>query len=81
MSEDKKLTELESLQLITNMIQKAKGGYHETGIGSLLWGAVVGIASFVTSTRFFIVFKFSITVKIYPASYGIVCFCVVNRYF
>jgi hypothetical protein len=51
MSEDKKLTELESLQLITNMIQKAKGGYHETGIGSLLWGAVVGIASFITYLR------------------------------
>lgn len=49
--EEKKFTEQESLQLITNMIQKAKGSYHETGIGSLLWGAVVGIASFVTYLR------------------------------
>ena len=27
------------------MIKKAKGSYHDTGIGSLLWGAVVAIAS------------------------------------
>jgi hypothetical protein len=48
MSEEKQLTEQESLQLIANMIQKAKGSYHDTGIGSLLWGSVVSIASFVS---------------------------------
>ena len=32
MADDKKMTEQESLDLITNMIQKAKGSYHETGI-------------------------------------------------
>lgn len=48
MADDKKMTEQESLDLITNMIQKAKGSYHETGIGSLLWGTVVTIASVVT---------------------------------
>lgn len=42
------MTEQESLDLITNMIQKAKGSYHETGIGSLLWGTVVTIASVTT---------------------------------
>lgn len=42
------MTEQESLDLITNMIQKAKGSYHETGIGSLLWGTVVTVASVVT---------------------------------
>lgn len=48
MADEKKMTEQESLDLITNMIQKAKGSYHETGIGSLLWGTVVTIASVVT---------------------------------
>lgn len=48
MADEKKMTEQESLDLITNMIQKAKGGYHETGIGSLLWGTVVTIASVTT---------------------------------
>ena len=36
MADQKQMTEQESLDLITNMIQKAKGSYHETGIGSLL---------------------------------------------
>jgi len=48
MADEKKMTEQESLDLITNMIRKAKGSYHETGIGSLLWGTVVAIASFLT---------------------------------
>lgn len=48
MSDEKKMTEQESLDLITNMIQKAKSSYHDTGIGSLLWGTVVSIASFVS---------------------------------
>lgn len=48
MADEKKMTEQESLDLITNMIQKAKGSYHETGIGSLLWGTVVTIASVTT---------------------------------
>ena len=48
MADEKKLTEQESLALIASMIQKAKNSYHETGIGSLLWGSVVAIASFVS---------------------------------
>ncbi|BFG71559.1 hypothetical protein KACHI17_24400 [Sediminibacterium sp. KACHI17] len=48
MADQKQMTEQESLDLITNMIQKAKGSYHETGIGSLLWGTVVTIASVTT---------------------------------
>ncbi len=45
---EKKLTEQESLQLITSMIQKAKASYYDRGTGSILWGTVVAIASFVT---------------------------------
>ena len=48
MADQKQMTEKESLDLITNMIKKAKGSYHETGIGSLLWGTVVTVASVVT---------------------------------
>lgn len=48
MADEKKMTEQESLDIITNMIQKAKGSYHETGIGSLLWGTVVALASIIT---------------------------------
>lgn len=48
MPEEKQLTEQESLALITSMIQKVKGGYHENGTGPILWGTVVSIASFVT---------------------------------
>lgn len=42
------MTEQESLQLIADMIKKAKGNYHDSGIGSLLWGSVVAIASLVS---------------------------------
>lgn len=45
MAKESTFSEQESLQLIAEMIKKAKGSYHDTGIGSLLWGAVVAIAS------------------------------------
>ncbi len=48
MAEDKQLTEQESLALITQMIHKAKNSYHDTGVGPLLWGTVVAIASFTS---------------------------------
>lgn len=48
MSKEKQLTEQESLQLITSMIQKAKSSYHDRGTGSILWGTVVALASFIT---------------------------------
>lgn len=48
MEENEKLSGEESIALITSMISKAKNSYHDTGIGSLLWGTVVAIASFMT---------------------------------
>jgi len=36
--EDKSLSEQESLQLISKMINKAKNHYYESGLGALLWG-------------------------------------------
>lgn len=46
--EDKPLTEKESLQLITEMISKAKHSYHENGTSAILWGSVVAFCGFVS---------------------------------
>lgn len=42
MAEEKKLTEEESLQLITEMIHKVKSSFHESGTSAILWGSVIG---------------------------------------
>jgi uncharacterized protein with PQ loop repeat len=47
MEQEKKLTEQESLHLITMMINKAKESYHDTGIGAIMWGAVIAVCSLV----------------------------------
>ncbi|MES2328483.1 MAG: hypothetical protein V4539_02705 [Bacteroidota bacterium] len=48
MEKDKKLTEQESLELITEMIHKVKNTYHESGTGAILWGTAVGIAGLMS---------------------------------
>ncbi len=48
MEEEKQLTEQESLKLIQQMINKAKGSYHDTGIGPILWGSVITFCALVT---------------------------------
>jgi uncharacterized protein with PQ loop repeat len=58
MPNQNQITEKESLEIITSMIQKAKGTYYETGIGPILWGAVVSFASFVT----FLQMKYEFTI-------------------
>lgn len=45
--EEKQLSEKESLQLITEMIAKAKHSYHENGTSAILWGSVVAFCGFV----------------------------------
>jgi hypothetical protein len=44
---EKELTEKESLALIARMISKAKDSYHATGIGAIMWGAVIATCSLV----------------------------------
>jgi hypothetical protein len=39
--EEKQMTETESLQLITSMINKAKNRFNETGMLYLLWGWLI----------------------------------------
>jgi hypothetical protein len=45
--EDKQISEQESLQLITEMIQKAKRNFHENGTSSILWGSVIAVCGLV----------------------------------
>src|SRR5215218_6041675 len=46
--EEKPLSEEESLRLITQMINKAKSDYEESGVSALLWGAVITVCSIVS---------------------------------
>lgn len=46
--ENKHLTEKESLALITDMINKTKQSFHDTGFGPLLWGCVITICGLLS---------------------------------
>lgn len=49
MDAENKLSEAESLRLIAATIKEAKGGYyHDSGIGSIFWGAVISFAGLMT---------------------------------
>jgi len=56
--EEKNLSEKESLELITKMIQKAKGSFHESGTSAILWGSVVALAGLINFAEEY--WKFSI---------------------
>jgi hypothetical protein len=43
--EEKKLSEQESLELITQMIKKARNAYYDTGITAIMWGAVIAFCA------------------------------------
>lgn len=45
--DEKVLTEKESLDLITQMISKAKDACHDTGISAIMWGALIAVCSLV----------------------------------
>ena len=45
MEQEKKLTEKESLELITLMINKARNAYYDTGFSAIMWGAVVAFCA------------------------------------
>lgn len=49
--EDKKISEAESLALITQMISTAKNSFMDTGIGPILWGTVIAICSLVQAAE------------------------------
>jgi uncharacterized protein with PQ loop repeat len=47
MEQEKKLSEQESLALITQMISRAKEAYYSTGLDAIMWGCVIAICSLV----------------------------------
>jgi hypothetical protein len=49
--QENKMTEKESLQLITEMIQKVKGNFHESGSSAILWGTVVAFCGLISFTE------------------------------
>src|SRR6476469_9544850 len=52
--EEKPMSEQESLRVITEMIQRAKGSFHEDGTSAILWGSVVGFAGLMSfAERYF----------------------------
>lgn len=51
MSDERQLTEQESLRLISRMIHEAKGYYYESGIAGLVYGFSILLCSVVTYLR------------------------------
>lgn len=51
--EEKNLSERESLQLIQEMIAKAKHSFHENGTSALLWGSVVAICGLISFAQMY----------------------------
>jgi hypothetical protein len=46
--ENKPMTEQESLKLITDMINKTKASFHETGFGPIMWGIVITLCGLLS---------------------------------
>jgi hypothetical protein len=53
MNEEQQLSEQESLELITKMINKAKCDYKETGVAALMWGIVITFCSLVSYINYY----------------------------
>ena len=67
MSQENQLTEKESLELITRMINKAKDACHDTGITAIMWGLVIVICSLVRFAE--LQFEFRLPFDIYMLTY------------
>ncbi len=48
MTNKEEFTEKESLQLITDMINKTKQSFHDTGFGPIMWGCVITLCALST---------------------------------
>ena len=59
--EEKQLTEHESLALINQMISKAKNEINDNGIGWLVWGAMIFLASVAT----YVIIEFDLDVSLF----------------
>lgn len=52
--EENTLSEQESLQLITTMINKAKNDFAETGISALMWGTVISVCALLQFADYYV---------------------------
>ncbi|MBL7747819.1 MAG: hypothetical protein JNM19_10355 [Chitinophagaceae bacterium] len=68
--QDKPLTEKESLDLITQMINKAKDACHDTGIAAIMWGAVIAVCALVKLSE--IHFNYRLPFNIYWLTFAAV---------
>jgi hypothetical protein len=57
MTTEKVLSEKESLNLIAQMINKAKDSCHDTGITAIMWGAVIAVCALVKLSELHFAFK------------------------
>ena len=77
MAEENNLTEQQSLEIITQMINKAKDDYEETGVGALLWGMSCNFLQPYYFRKFLLAHYH---ILFYMVSY-IVCIDTANNYF
>lgn len=68
--EDKPISEKESLELITTMINQARNSYHDTGLSALMWGAVIAFCSLVKFTE--LTFNYRLPFDIYLLTFAAV---------
>ena len=66
--EEKKLSEQESLALITKMIHTAKNSFVDTGIGPILWGLVISVCAIIQAAQ--IHFDFRLPIDIWWLALG-----------
>jgi len=63
MQPEKQLTEKESLDLIAQMINKAKDACHDTGVSAIMWGIVITVCSVVRLSE--LQFRYELPFDIY----------------
>lgn len=60
---EKQLSEKESLELITRMINKAKDACHDTGVAAIMWGTVIAVCALVRLSQ--LQFEYELPFDIY----------------
>ena len=67
---EKQMTEKESLDLITQMINKAKDACHDTGIAAIMWGTVIAVCALVRLSELH--FRYNLPFDIYWLTFAAV---------
>ncbi len=63
MNQEKQMTEKESLELITQIIGRAKVSRHKTGVTAMMWGLVIAVCSLIRLSE--VHFKYQMPFDIY----------------